>query len=552
MMLDCVVVGYNEGDFDQYRLLCEGSGSGSPDLQIFSKEHLVLDGHAMPWLEAFSMLRRRTTGRPDRYHPGEVFNLAGIYLSSYLRRHGFTAEPISLFGGDLDELRTLLEEGPRLVAITTTFYVNALPVLPVVEFVREHAPASRIVVGGPLVDNLCQDAGVTPGPVPEELGELLGAMGADYYVWESQGESTLARLCMRLRQGADPSGLPNLVVERGERWVANPKEPESNDLDEGSIRWTGFTPHQLGVTAQMRTARSCAFKCSFCDYPMRAGKLATASVETVRRELRELAALGVRNVVFVDDTFNVPVKRFKEICTMLAEEQLDLSWYSYFRCSNARDDETFDLAAESGCAGVFLGVESADNGVLENMRKLAQDSQYRDGILKFEERGITTFAAIIVGFPGETERSIETTVEFLNELQPSFWRAQPWWGNPRSPIYLDRERFGIEGERYDWRHDTMTSEDAARYCDVMFDAVTGSTWLPLYDFDFWSLPYLAGKGVSAPELKEALAASQEVMSLRDRGLPTDAAQERFERLVAALDVEPAKYRLEPTPVAAVR
>ena len=153
-MLDCVLVGYNEGDFNHYRLLCEGAGPGSPDLQIFSKEHLVLDGQAMPWLDAFSLIRYGVTGRPDRYHPGELFNLASIYLASYVRRHGLQAEPISLFSGDIDELRSLLEAGPRVVAITTTFYVNALPVLPVVEFVREHAPSSRIIGSAPRVASM--------------------------------------------------------------------------------------------------------------------------------------------------------------------------------------------------------------------------------------------------------------------------------------------------------------------------------------------------------------------------------------------------------------
>lgn len=79
--------------------------------------------------------------------------------------------------------------------------------------------------------------------------------------------------------------------------------------------------------------------------------MTTASVETVRKELRALAEHGVDNVVFVDDTFNVPPKRFKEICRMMIEENLGLNWYSYFRCSNARDEEAFDLAAESGCSG---------------------------------------------------------------------------------------------------------------------------------------------------------------------------------------------------------
>jgi p-methyltransferase len=301
----------------------------------------------------------------------------------------------------------------------------------------------------------------------------------------------------------------------------------------------------IGITAQTRTARSCAFKCSFCDYPMRAGALTTASVETVRQEVRALAELGVKNLVFVDDTFNVPPKRFKELCRMMMEEDLGLSWYSYFRCSNARDEETFDLAHQSGCRGVFLGIESGDESILVNMNKLAQEGQYRNGIARLKERGITTFASIIVGFPGENDRTMQNTIDFINETAPTFWRAQPWWGNTRSPVYEKKDVFEIRGEAYNWSHRTMTAREAANWCDVMFEKVTESVWLPLYDFDFWALPYLEGKGLGVEELVPILRISQSIMrerySASSDAVRMKSLNDELFRAVAALDMAPARF-----------
>ncbi|MFF8711774.1 PhpK family radical SAM P-methyltransferase [Streptomyces sp. NPDC015184] len=539
--LDCVVVGYNEGDFEAYRVMSERAGPMSPEYQIFRKEHLSVDGRPLPWMDAFSTVRNKITGRDDRYHVGEVFNLAALYLTSFLRRHGMTAEPVSLFSAERDRLVELLAERPAVVAITTTFYVNVLPVLPIVEMVREHSPGSRIVIGGPLIDNLCRD-GIT-----DTAQDLFFTMGADLYVQESQGESALVQLVRAVRDGQDVTRVANVIHCPDDTWELTRRRPEANSLDEGSIDWAGFSPGLVGPTAQIRTARSCAFKCSFCDYPSRAGALTTASVETVRKELRALAEHGVRNVVFVDDTFNVPPKRFKEICRMMIEEDLGLRWYSYFRCSNARDEEAFDLAAQSGCSGVFLGIESGDTEVLGNMHKLAQDSQYRQGIERLNERGITSFASIIVGFPGETERSVQNTVDFLNESRPTFWRAQAWWANPRSPVYRNRELYGIEGEGYTWSHTSMTSSEAAALTDSMFERVTESVWLPLYDFDFWSLPYLEGKGVTVEQLTPMLRISQRIMAARDGGRPEEARLlpqlwREFEAAVAAVDPDPSRFR----------
>jgi p-methyltransferase len=536
--LDCVVIGYNEGDFDDYRVMCERAGPGTPEYQIMRAEHLVVDGRAMPWLDAFSRVRNRHTGRSDRYHVGEVFNLAALYLTSYLRRRGLRAEPVSLFSGERARLADLLAAKPAVVAITTTFYVTILPVLPIVELVRELSPASHIVVGGPLVDNLCL-SGIT-----DTVEDLFDAMGADSYIQESQGEDSLGQLCEAVRAGADLSTVSNLIHCPDGVWVRTRRRPENNDLDACSIDWAGFSPDLIGATAQLRTARSCAFKCSFCDFPARAGALATASVETVRGELRALAELGVRNVVFVDDTFNVPPKRFKQLCRMMIEEDLGLRWYSYFRCSNARDEETFDLAARSGCAGVFLGIESGDADVLSAMNKLAQDTQYRNGIARLKERGITTFASMLVGFPGETERTVANSIDFLNETAPDMWRAQAWWANPRSPVFQQKELLEIEGEGYTWSHFTMTSKEAAELTDTMFRRVTESVWLPLYDLDFWSIPYLEGKGLSAAEVVGLLRTTQQIIGARDHDDDPAAVAElerRFAAEAAALTMAPPRF-----------
>jgi anaerobic magnesium-protoporphyrin IX monomethyl ester cyclase len=86
---------------------------------------------------------------------------------------------------------------------------------------------------------------------------------------------------------------------------------------------------------------------------------------------------------------------------MMIDRQFEFKWYSYFRCANA-DDEVFDLAARSGCTGVFLGIESGDNRMLKEMYKTTTVDKYRYGLDKLRER-IFSYASFIVGFPGETE-----------------------------------------------------------------------------------------------------------------------------------------------------
>src|SRR5205085_10332281 len=184
---------------------------------------------------------------------------------------------------------------------------------------------------------------------------------------------------------------------------------EDNDMDENSVDWSRFEREFYTPGVQIRTARSCAFSCSFCKYPAMAGRLNLTSLPVVERELRMLNDAGVKHLVFIDDTFNVPLPRFKDLCRLMIDNKFDFEWYSFFRCSNS-DDQAFDLMYKSRCKGVFLGIESGDPTVLVNMNKFAKVDRYKYGIRMLKERGITTFASIIVGFPGESEETVKNTL----------------------------------------------------------------------------------------------------------------------------------------------
>jgi p-methyltransferase len=163
---------------------------------------------------------------------------------------------------------------------------------------------------------------------------------------------------------------------------------------------------------------------------------------------------------------------------------------------------------------VFLGIESGDAGVLKNMKKVATPEQYLRGIRFLNDSGIMTFASLIVGFPGETEQSVENTIQLLQEARPTFFRGEIWYNNPRAPIYdKSREQHGIDGFGYRWRHNTMDWEQGCDMVLKLFGGVRNSTWLPMYDFDFWILPYLQGKGLSLEQIRKFVNACGDLLSM---------------------------------------
>ena len=147
------------------------------------------------------------------------------------------------------------------------------------------------------------------------------------------------------------------------------------------------------------------------------------------------------------------------------------------------------------------------------MKKMATPEQYQRGIKHLHDADIVSFASLIMGFPGETEESVNNTIDLINEMKPTFFRGESWFYNHRSPIRKESERFAIEGNGYKWQHSTMDREQACDMVLKLFKEGSGaSTWLPMYDMDFWIIPYLKGKGMSFAEIKTFIGLCGQLLS----------------------------------------
>ncbi|MCI0486638.1 MAG: PhpK family radical SAM P-methyltransferase [Blastocatellia bacterium] len=525
--LDCIIIGHNDLDFRLVEDDLKKTDNYCGAYKDLKANSVNLRGERMTYMNLLNRTLKTATGKEPNLHMGTLPHLGAIVLKNFLDKRRFATEIINSFNFDRDRLADLLASSPRAVAITTTLYVENTPIIEIVDFIRRHNPETKIIVGGPHIFNLCSTQ------EQRSLEFICQMIGADIYIFDSQGELTLSLVLEELRRGnsEDLSHVPNLIYTSDNKTFHTTKQViEDNPIDESSIDWKLFDVEFYTPTVQIRTARSCAFSCSFCKYPAMAGPLNLISLDVIERELRHLDSSGVKNLVFIDDTFNVPFPRFKDICRMMIRNEFSFDWYSFFRCSNA-DDEAFDLMEKSRCKGVFLGIESGDQTILKDMNKFSSVDRYKYGIGRLKERGITTFASIIVGFPGETEASVRNTMDFLEETSPDFYRAELYYHYVNVPIHQQAEKFGIRGAGYSWKHNTMDWKQAVGLAHTMYKTIKGPSVLPGYMFDFWAIPYLTGKGFTVGQIKDFTRIAQEIMvEGLDDTVPDTQDQER--RLVA--------------------
>lgn len=496
-MTDCLIIGFNDTPFEDYvkTVTAMGKDSGAyKDLNLAYIEYEGRPHHAM------SILNRFYGESVDDHH--EPFsNVAFLwpvitYLGSYLSRHGLSFDYVNLFQKEKDRLRDKLTHDDILtIAITTTLYVSVDPILEIVSFLRSHNRKAKIIVGGPHIHNQAVMLD------EEALRAEFDYIGADIYVVSQEGERTLVDVINALKSGSSLAQVDNIAYREGSRFVRTPSVAESNSLEQNMVDYRLFPTNDFGEFVSLRTAKSCPFSCAFCGFPTRAGKYTYLGVDLVESEFDAIRDIGgVTTLTFTDDTFNVPKPRFKELMRMMIRNRYGFKWNSYLRCDHV-DEECVELMKESGCEGVFLGMESGSETILEQMNKTARSKDYLRVIPLLRDAGIITHTNLIVGFPGETMETFRETLEVIEKARPDFYRAQLWYADSTTPVWNRRQELGIKGSCFNWSHRTMDAATASALVDELFLSVRNSTWLPQRGFEHWSLFYLQRKGMTFEQMK---------------------------------------------------
>ncbi|WP_151732801.1 PhpK family radical SAM P-methyltransferase [Paenibacillus tengchongensis] len=499
--IDCFFIGYNEMVFAEYEQTLRNMSAES---NAYKDLRLNFVKHNNQVFTANDMLNEL---RFSNEHDGRgkvsltnVFNLTIAYLGSFLDKRGLSFDYINSFQYEKDTLvHKLLQQNIRAIVIPTTLYVSPIPIIEMVRLIKETNDKIPVIVGGPFVATQMKSQD------QESIQMLLKSINADYYVHNAQGETALVELLHAMKNNQNISGMNNVIYKNNKTYIFNDFIPENNSLDVNMPDWSLFSG-RLGESVAMRSSISCAFSCSFCGFPEHAGKYQTASLNAVENQLNQLQQLGsVKRINMIDDTINVPPARFKEMLRMMIRNEYNFLWNCNLRCQFV-DEEMVMLMKESGCEGVFLGIESANQTILNNMNKLVTIDKYKKGIELLKKYDITTHASFVIGFPGETEETVMDTIQFIEEYQPDFFRAQLWYCDPFTPIWNEKDKYDIRNSQFEWKHATMDASTASNLIKSMFINIKNSIWMPQYNFDFVSVFSLQNRGLELEQIKDFIKA----------------------------------------------
>ena len=177
-------------------------------------------------------------------------------------------------------------------------------------------------------------------------------------------------------------------------------------------------PNRFFIKKVLQATRGCPFTCSFCTVPSLNPGFRLRPVEDVIRDASydNFPFWWQRKVVwFWDD--NLTIRR--PYIRSLLKEMIPLKkwWLTQASMDIAKDPELLDLMKESGCIGVFLGIESFGIDSLKDANKRQNKVEnYKAAVDAIRKRGIAVMAGFIAGFDSDDYESIVHMADRLMEI----------------------------------------------------------------------------------------------------------------------------------------
>lgn len=268
--------------------------------------------------------------------------------------------------------------------------------------------------------------GIHPSVLPQEAGLHADAVvvGEGEPVWAGLLADLLAGRLRPLYRAAIPPGN-RLTIPWGRREI--------------------FAGRQYLTTQTLQASRGCPYDCPFCITGQFFGtSFRYRDPEDVLAELRTFAG---RLTVLLDDNILGDPQRAKPILRGMAG--MGLKWGGQANLRFAEDPEAVRLLADSGCIGIFVGIESM-SGEHANHPKTGSRHSQADLIKRIRDTGVVVEASMIFGFDDHDEGVFERTVRFLEDCRPSLPTFHILTPYPGTLLF---DRFDREGRllHKDWR-----------------------------------------------------------------------------------------------------
>jgi radical SAM superfamily enzyme YgiQ (UPF0313 family) len=339
-----------------------------------------------------------------------------LYISSYLKKQGFSVSVFDSTFSSLDAFRELVtRERPGIVGLYTNMMTKR-NILAMAQISK--AAGAKVILGG---------------PEPRFYAADYLAHGADIVV-NGEGELTLAELIPHLTQHG-LNGLDTIqgvsFLDDNNKLIENLPRPFITDLSANP--WPDR--EAIDIPAYMKVwkdnhgkssvsvihARGCPYTCRWCSHSVYGNTHRRRTPEDAANELLWIKERYNPDLIwYADDVFTIHYRWFFQYAEALKQRGVHIP----FECISRADrlnQEVVKTLAEMGCYRLWNGSESGSQRVLDAMDRKVQVKDVQEKTHLLQRYGIETGMFIMLGYAGETLQDLEDTVEHLKRSNPDIF-----------------------------------------------------------------------------------------------------------------------------------
>lgn len=371
------------------------------------------------------------------------------YIAGYLKDKGYKPEILDCMayynciekingkyriGLPEKEIVKNIKKGWDIIGVSCGYTIHEQDAFKIAELVKKNSKAI-VVFGG-------AHTSANPEQVLKNKNVDIAVIG--------EGELVFCNLIKNLKNWKKVKGIAykkkaGIIKNHSQEFIENLDELRAARelLDMGK-----YLKHPQNAIANMRhptteiiSSRGCPFNCIFCSIKTVWGrKWRARSASNVVDELEFLhKKYGIQEFRFFDDNISWDKKRIIAICDEIIKRKLDIKWDTPNGVAiSTLDKEVLSKMKKSGYYKIVMGIESGSEKSLRFMRKPLNLKKAREIIAICNKLGIWTWSTFVIGFPEESIKDINKTIEFASSSGlnfATFYIAQPYPGTEMYQIY---------------------------------------------------------------------------------------------------------------------
>lgn len=254
---------------------------------------------------------------------------------------------------------------------------------------------------------------------------LIDQPGIDVTV-QGQGENTFVELIDAIAMGQSFEKIKGICYRSGNDIIQTPPRV-MNDMNNFERINYGLVDVEKYFQKKRRrqfdfiSSIGCFFRCSFCADPfVYQRKFSSYDPIRLADDIEYFYHLyKFTDVNFQDETFFTYPEKITQFAKELIKRNITISWACTMRADQGfrMSEEQWETCKKSGLRRLLIGVESGSQEMMDWLEKDIKIDKVLFCANQCKKYNIDAIFPFIVGFPGESDKSVRATVNFIKKLK---------------------------------------------------------------------------------------------------------------------------------------